>query len=117
MIETLALISVSLMAGTQLGALLKGSAFELPTFVCVLFVGVLLRNILSLLRWHDVGEREVSLLGNVSLSLFLAIALMSSEVVATGLSGLTDDCSAGCSDNGYGSVCLFRDLPGDGAQL
>ncbi len=77
MIETLALISVSLMAGTQLGALLKGSAFELPTFVCVLFVGVLLRNILSLLRWHDVGEREVSLLGNVSLSLFLAIALMS----------------------------------------
>ena len=77
MIETLALISVSLMAGTQLGTLLKGSAFELPTFVCVLFVGVLLRNILSLLRWHDVGEREVSLLGNVSLSLFLAIALMS----------------------------------------
>ena len=40
-------------------------------------MGVLLRNILSLLRWHDVGEREVSLLGNVSLSLFLAIALMS----------------------------------------
>lgn len=77
MIETLALISVSLMAGTQLGTLLKGSAFELPTFVCVLFVGVLLRNILSLLRCHDVGEREVSLLGNVSLSLFLAIALMS----------------------------------------
>ena len=56
---------------------MKGSAFELPTFVCVLFVGVLLRNILSLLRWHDVGERAVSLLGNVSLSLFLAIALMS----------------------------------------
>ena len=56
---------------------LKGTAFELPTFVCVLFVGVLLRNGLTLLRWHEVGEREVSLLGNVSLSLFLAIALMS----------------------------------------
>ena len=77
LIETLALISVSLMAGTQLAALLKGSVFELPTFVCVLFVGVLLRNLLGFLRWHEVGEREVSLLGNVSLSLFLAIALMS----------------------------------------
>lgn len=77
MIETLALISVSLMAGTQIYAMLKGTAFELPTFVCVLFVGVLLRNVLSLFNWHEVGEREVSLLGNVSLSLFLAIALMS----------------------------------------
>ena len=77
LIETLALISISLMAGTQLAALLKGSVFELPTFVCVLFVGVSLRNVLGLLRWHEVGEREVSLLGNVSLSLFLAIALMS----------------------------------------
>ncbi|MGL4207395.1 MAG: sodium/glutamate symporter [Aeromonadaceae bacterium] len=77
LIETLALISVSLLVGNFLFAWLKGSALELPTFVCVLFVGVLLRNLLTLLRWHEVGEREVSLLGNVSLSLFLAIALMS----------------------------------------
>ncbi|HHQ4487688.1 TPA: sodium/glutamate symporter, partial [Aeromonas veronii] len=30
-----------------------------------------------LLNWHEVSDREVSLLGNVSLSLFLAMALMS----------------------------------------
>lgn len=77
MIETLALIAVSLMAGTLLNSLLLGSAFELPTFVCVLFVGVLLRNGLSMLGVYQVFEREVSVLGNVSLSLFLAIALMS----------------------------------------
>ncbi len=77
LIETLALISVSLLFGNYLFVWLQGSALELPTFVCVLFVGVLLRNLLTLLRWHEVGEREVSLLGNVSLSLFLAIALMS----------------------------------------
>lgn len=77
MIETLALIAVSLMAGTLLNSLLLGSAFELPTFVCVLFVGVLLRNGLSMLGAYQVFEREVSVLGNVSLSLFLAIALMS----------------------------------------
>jgi len=76
-IETLALIAVSLLVGTVLNGLLKGTAFELPTFVCVLFVGVLLRNGLSAFGFYHVFEREVSVLGNVSLSLFLAIALMS----------------------------------------
>jgi ESS family glutamate:Na+ symporter len=76
-IETLALIAVSLMAGSLLNGQLHGTALELPTFVCVLFVGVILRNGLSALGLYQVFEREVSVLGNVSLSLFLAIALMS----------------------------------------
>ncbi|MNB64286.1 Sodium/glutamate symport carrier protein [compost metagenome] len=76
-IETLALIAVSLLAGNLLNGWLHGTSFELPTFVCVLFVGVVLRNGLSALGLYQVFEREVSVLGNVSLSLFLAIALMS----------------------------------------
>jgi ESS family glutamate:Na+ symporter len=76
-IETLALIAISLLAGNLLNGMLRETAFELPTFVCVLFVGVLLRNGLSALGLYQVFEREVSVLGNVSLSLFLAIALMS----------------------------------------
>jgi len=43
----------------------------------VLFVGVVLRNGLAVSGWYQVFEDEVSLLGNVSLGLFLAIALMS----------------------------------------
>ncbi len=77
LIETLALIAISLKGGEMLALYLKGGVFELPIFVCVLFVGVLLRNLLTLLNWHEVSDREVSLLGNVSLSLFLAMALMS----------------------------------------
>ncbi len=76
-IETLALVAISLQGGNLLNAAIQGTAFELPTFVCVLFVGVVLRNGLSMLGWHQVFEREVSVLGNVSLSLFLAMALMS----------------------------------------
>ncbi|WP_212626229.1 sodium/glutamate symporter [Pseudomonas sp. PP3] len=76
-IETLALIAVSLLAGNLLNGMLRETAFELPTFVCVLFVGVILRNGLSAFGLYQVFEREVSVLGNVSLSLFLAIALMS----------------------------------------
>ncbi len=43
----------------------------------MLFVGVVLRNGLSVRGWYRVFESAASLLGNVSLGLFLAIALMS----------------------------------------
>jgi ESS family glutamate:Na+ symporter len=77
MIETLALISICLLAGQALSQALAGSALALPAFVCVLFVGVVLRNGLAALGWYSVFERAVSVLGNVSLALFLAMALMS----------------------------------------
>jgi ESS family glutamate:Na+ symporter len=76
-IETLTLIAVSIAVGSALADRMAGSAFELPTFVCVLFTGVLLRNGLSLIFGYRVFERSISVLGNVSLSLFLAQALMS----------------------------------------
>lgn len=77
LIETLALFSVCLLAGIKISSLLKGSMLELPPFVCVLFSGVILRNALSAFGYYDVFERCVSVLGNVSLALFLAMALMS----------------------------------------
>ena len=77
LIETLALILVCLTAGHALADLFKGSWLELPTFVWVLFVGVVLRNGLAMLGWYTVFDRALSVLGNVSLSMFLAMALMS----------------------------------------
>ena len=74
-IATLALIAISLAVGEALSDLLAGTAFELPSFVCVLFVGVVLSNGLAL-AGRPVAEHAVALLGNVSLALFLAMALM-----------------------------------------
>jgi ESS family glutamate:Na+ symporter len=76
-IETVALIAVCLAVGSALATWLNGTAFELPAFVCVLFVGVILRNGLAVRGWYQVFEGATALLGNVSLGLFLAIALMS----------------------------------------
>ncbi|WP_415869224.1 sodium/glutamate symporter [Burkholderia ubonensis] len=76
-IETIALIAVCIAVGSALASRSNGTAFELPTFVWVLFVGVVLRNVLAVRGWYTVSELAVSMLGNVSLSLFLAIALMS----------------------------------------
>ncbi len=41
LIETIALIAICLTVGKIVAQLLAGTAFELPTFVCVLFVGVI----------------------------------------------------------------------------
>lgn len=77
MIETIALISICLTVGRAIAQLLSGTAFELPDFVCVLFIGVILSNTLAFIGFYQVFERAVSVLGNVCLSLFLAMALMS----------------------------------------
>ncbi|KVP27887.1 sodium:glutamate symporter [Burkholderia ubonensis] len=74
-INTLALFAIALSSGTVIESLIRGTLFELPTFVCVLFVGVVLSNGLAALGRRPC-EHAVSLLGNVSLSLFLAMALM-----------------------------------------
>lgn len=78
LIETLAMIAICIVMGKLISQWLLGNyQFTLPTFVCVLFTGVMLSNSLSWLGFYRVFDRAVSVLGNVSLSLFLAMALMS----------------------------------------
>jgi ESS family glutamate:Na+ symporter len=76
LVETLALIAVCLWLGTLAAGALAGTPFELPVFVPVLFVGVALRNGLSWVAGYEPFDRAVSVVGNVSLALFLAMALM-----------------------------------------
>ena len=83
-VESLALLAICLLVGVYVADFIKGlelSSITLPTFVYCLFTGVILRNSLSALKIHEVFDREVGLLGNVSLALFLAFALMSIDLV------------------------------------
>ncbi|QHE91472.1 sodium/glutamate symporter [Pandoraea fibrosis] len=75
LIETVAMIAICLLGGEVIARWLSGTMLELPTFVCVLFTGVVVRNLLSLVG-YEVFDRSLSVMGNVSLSLFLAMALM-----------------------------------------
>ncbi len=74
-IHTLTLIAISLAVGDTIAEFIAGTPFELPSFVCVLFSAVLLANALALFGL-PVTEHAVALIGNVSLALFLAMALM-----------------------------------------
>ncbi len=76
LLETIALVAVCLWLGQVAAGWLRGTAFELPIFVPVLLVGVALRNGLSWIAGYEPFDRSVSVVGNVALALFLALALM-----------------------------------------
>jgi len=76
-ITTLALFAVCLAFADFMTGVAKGTAFELPTFVWVLGTGVILRNILESIFKVEIFDRAIDVFGNASLSLFLAMALLS----------------------------------------
>lgn len=69
-------ISVCLVAGQALAQTLAGAPLTLPSFVWALLVGVAIRNLGEATGLARVPEPSVELLGSVSLSLFLAMSLM-----------------------------------------
>jgi len=74
---TIFLIAASMSLGAVLTGLTENPIFTLPSFVWTLFVGALLRNLLALAKLHEVDGSALAFAGNVALSLFLAMALMS----------------------------------------
>ena len=76
-IETLALFAACLGFAEFMTEFSKGTLFQLPTFVWALGGGVILRNTLNYLFNFQVFDRAIDLFGNVGLSVYLAIALLS----------------------------------------
>ena len=77
LIETITMLACCLLIGQFFDAQTKGTALALPTFVWCLFTGVIIRNTLTHIFKFNVADSAVDVLGNVGLSLFLAISLMS----------------------------------------
>ena len=76
-ITTLGLFAACLAFALVMTDFSKGKAYELPTFVWALGGGVLLRNTLELGLKVPIFDRAIDVFGNASLSLYLAMALLS----------------------------------------
>jgi glutamate:Na+ symporter, ESS family len=76
-ITTLGLFAGCLAFAEFMTGFSKGTFFELPTFVWALAGGVLLRNIIEGLFKVTIFDRAIDVFGNASLSLYLAMALLS----------------------------------------
>jgi len=76
-IETLALFAGALAFAETMTLVAADTWFELPTFVWALAGGVIIRNVLTIFFNFEMFDRAIDVLGNASLSLFLAMALLS----------------------------------------
>ncbi|WP_163938008.1 sodium/glutamate symporter [Paraferrimonas sp. SM1919] len=79
-LETLFVLLICVAGAKAIGHLVESyelTALEMPEFVYALFLGVVITNITELTRGYKVNNECVDVLGTVSLSLFLAMALMS----------------------------------------
>lgn len=76
-IESLALFAAALAFADVMTIVAKDTWFELPTFVWALGGGVIIRNVLTIVFDFDMFDRAIDVIGNASLSLFLAMALLS----------------------------------------
>jgi ESS family glutamate:Na+ symporter len=70
-------VMLCIVVGLFLGRAMDDAAFALPDFIWCLMLGVILRNLEYLLPGLAVHRPTVDLLGSISLSIFLAMALMS----------------------------------------
>ncbi len=76
-IETLALFAGCLGFAEFMTQVTAGTALSLPTFVWALGGGVLIRNTLDYVFHFHVFDRAIDVFGNASLSIYLAMALLS----------------------------------------
>lgn len=81
-------LAVTMYGGIQLHEWVNSfkPVIELPTFVYVIFTGIILRTILTSIFDRELKEVTIDVLGNVFLALFLAISLLSVQIwTLTGL--------------------------------
>lgn len=76
-ISTLGLFAACLAFGNFMTEVSRGTSWELPTFVWALGSGVILRNFLEGVLKVQIFDRAIDVFGNASLSLYLAMALLS----------------------------------------
>ncbi len=72
------LITVCMAVGVYLGALFSSwTGFVLPGYVGAMFTAVVLRNVVDRVHPKWINMHEINLIGDVSLAVFLSMALMS----------------------------------------
>ena len=77
MMETLFIITLCMAGGAAVYSWLMGLGLTVPAFICSLFLGLLVTNLLDLTRVYTIHKETVDLWGTIALSVFLAMALMS----------------------------------------
>lgn len=77
MLETLTIIAACMVGGDFIYTLAMEQGITVPSFICSLFLGLILVNLFEVTGVYKINTETVDTWGTVSLSVFLAMALMS----------------------------------------
>ena len=81
LLSTLFIVLACLAGGKALVRLVEGTGFILPDFVFCLLLGVVVRNATIFVRSLQMSDRTIETVGDVALSLFLVMALMTMKLL------------------------------------
>jgi ESS family glutamate:Na+ symporter len=81
LMNTLFIVLACLAGGKALVRLVEGTGFILPDFVFCLLLGVVVRNSTTFITSLQMSDRTVETVGDVALSLFLVMALMTMKLL------------------------------------
>jgi len=81
LINTLFVVLLCLAGGKMLVGLMAGTGFILPDFVFCLLLGVVIRNASNFTPRFQLSPRAIECVGDVALSLFLVMALMTMRLL------------------------------------
>ena len=77
MMETMLIMTVCMAAGGLLYDFLMSKGLTVPSFICSLFIGMGIANLLEVTGLYKINKETVDLWATIALSVFLAMALMS----------------------------------------
>lgn len=69
--------ALSMSVGSVVYGIFLSINVKVPTYLFALFAGILVRNVAEFTRLYKVNAKLIDMMGSISLSLFLAMALMS----------------------------------------
>jgi len=81
LINTLFIVLACLAGGKLLVKLVEHTGFILPDFVFCLLLGVVIRNVSAFTGLYRMSDRTIETVGDVALSLFLVMALMTMKLL------------------------------------
>lgn len=75
-LKSIVIILVAMWAGSWVGQGFAALGLTLPAYIGAMLLGALIRNIDDYTGWIGLSVRSTDVIGNVSLAMFLAVALM-----------------------------------------
>lgn len=69
-------IIIAMGLGTILSSLLQKTGMTFPAYIGAMFAAAIMRNLSDTMESYELPAKEIDILGNIALSLFLAMALM-----------------------------------------